>query len=50
MTATCTTPDCPEFDIVKSQNITLFPGERVLCGGCGHPCELRDDAGQVVVS
>lgn len=41
--ATCKTRKCPEHGIDKPLgDLVLRPGEEVLCGGCGKPCQLTE--------
>lgn len=39
-TVTCTNPDCPEFNVVKtntSPDLGVETVEEIICGGCGGP-------------
>lgn len=37
----CVNGACRECDVVKPCEVTLFPGEKVLCGECGRECQIK---------
>ena len=41
MTVECVNTQCGQWGIPKSCEVPLRPGEHVLCGECGQPCEAN---------